>query len=77
MTQTFQPRATARMAMPNAAVDLPLPSPVLTSTSEGAERRAGRSGGSVGGRPSSGSWVTTSPVSRLIHRGLGMSPPDP
>jgi hypothetical protein len=68
MTQTFQPRATARRAVPNAAVDLPLPSPVLTSTSEGAERRAGRCGGSTGGRESSGSCVTLPPASLLTCR---------
>src|SRR5438067_4663148 len=31
-THTFQPRAKARSIVPNAAVDLPLPSPVLTMT---------------------------------------------
>src|SRR5919204_974147 len=34
MTQTRQPRASARMTTPKAAVDLPLPSPVFTRTSE-------------------------------------------
>jgi len=34
ITQTRQSRASARMTTPKAAVDLPLPSPVLTSTSE-------------------------------------------
>src|SRR5260370_26103578 len=36
MTHTFQPRATARMAVPNAAVDFPFPSPVFTITIEDA-----------------------------------------
>src|SRR6266481_79736 len=36
MTHTFHPRATARIAVPNAAVDFPFPSPVLTITIEGA-----------------------------------------
>src|SRR5712691_7943999 len=36
MTQTFHPRATARIAVPKAAVDFPFPSPVLTITTEGA-----------------------------------------
>src|SRR5712664_4413274 len=40
ITQTFQPRATARSAVPNAAVDLPLPSPVLTITMDDAFREA-------------------------------------
>src|SRR6266852_1971028 len=34
MTHTFHPRATARMAVPKAAVDFPFPSPVLTITTE-------------------------------------------
>src|SRR2546421_10899320 len=36
MTQTVQPRATARIAVPKAAVDLPFPSPVFTMTTDGA-----------------------------------------
>src|SRR5712692_2745991 len=36
ITHTRQPRATARIAVPNAAVDFPLPSPVFTSTTDGA-----------------------------------------
>src|ERR1700688_4129414 len=36
ITHTFQPRATARSTVPNAAVDLPFPSPVLTITTDGA-----------------------------------------
>jgi len=36
MTHTFQPRAAARIAVPNAAVDFPFPSPVFTITIEGA-----------------------------------------
>src|SRR5713226_4828524 len=47
MTHTFQPRATARMAVPNAAVDFPFPSPVFTITIEGALLVA-RAGPSVG-----------------------------
>src|ERR1700720_421612 len=34
MTLTFQPRAAPRIAVPKAAVDLPLPSPVFTITIE-------------------------------------------
>src|SRR5262249_49514989 len=44
-TQTDQPRATARITVPNAAVDLPLPSPVLTITTDGA-RTVARAGAS-------------------------------
>src|SRR6185312_11181507 len=33
-THTFHPRATARITVPKAAVDLPLPSPVLTTTTD-------------------------------------------
>src|SRR5260221_958558 len=47
MTHTFQPRATARIAVPNAAVDFPFPSPVFTITIEGALLVA-RAGPSVG-----------------------------
>src|ERR1700680_2636920 len=47
MTQTFQPRATARSTVPKAAVDLPLPSPVLTITTDGTFLVA-RAGGWVG-----------------------------
>ena len=36
ITHTFQPRATARMTVPKAAVDFPLPSPVFTITIEDA-----------------------------------------
>jgi len=36
ITHTFQPRATARIAVPKAAVDFPFPSPVFTITIEGA-----------------------------------------
>ena len=46
-TQTFQPRATARRAVPNAAVDFPLPLPVLTITTEAA-RRVARGGATTG-----------------------------
>jgi hypothetical protein len=35
-THTFHPRATARMAVPSAAVVFPLPSPVLTITIDDA-----------------------------------------
>src|ERR1700736_6001087 len=59
ITHTFQPRATARMTVPNAAVDLPLPSPVLTITTEGAFRVA-RAGASVG--TSAGRTSTPAPV---------------
>src|SRR5262249_2361609 len=38
-TQARQPRAIARIAVPKAAVDLPLPSPVLTMTTDGALTR--------------------------------------
>jgi hypothetical protein len=34
ITLTRHPRATPRITTPNAAVDLPFPSPVLMSTSE-------------------------------------------
>src|SRR5258706_2067616 len=54
MTQTRQPRATARNAVPNAAVDLPLPSPVFTITTEDALFVAG-DGASVG----TSSWLLT------------------
>ncbi len=37
-TATFHSRAMARIMMPNAAVDLPFPSPVLTTTTERAAR---------------------------------------
>ena len=50
MTHTFQPRATARSTVPNAAVDLPLPSPVFTITTEGALREA-RGGACSGASP--------------------------
>src|SRR4029079_5213688 len=46
-TQTFHPRATARITVPKAAVDLPLPSPVLTTTTDVALRVA-RAGPVVG-----------------------------
>src|SRR6202022_2772565 len=36
ITHTFQPRAAARMTVPKAAVDFPLPSPVFTITIEDA-----------------------------------------
>src|SRR5215470_1951536 len=48
-THTRQPRAIARIAVPKAAVDLPLPSPVFTMTTDGA-RTCALGGGSVGGR---------------------------
>jgi hypothetical protein len=41
ITQTFHPRATARIAVPKAAVDLPFPSPVFTITIEAALLVAG------------------------------------
>src|SRR5260370_28190220 len=47
MTPTFQPPAPAGMAVPNAAVDFPFPSPVFTITIEGALLVA-RAGPSVG-----------------------------
>ncbi len=50
-TDTFHPRATARSIVPNAAVDFPFPSPVLTMTSEGSRSVPG-SGGDVGGSAS-------------------------
>src|SRR5690554_3853063 len=59
ITATFQPRASARIIVPNAAVDLPFPSPVLTITKEGARRVAG-GGGSVGG-----SWTGSVTSSRV------------
>ena len=37
MTATFQSWATARSTTPNAALDLPLPSPVFTRTSDRAD----------------------------------------
>src|SRR5690606_34333090 len=58
-TATFQPRARARSIVPKAAVDLPLPSPVLTMIREGARRVAG-GGGSVGG-----SWTGSVIRSRM------------
>ena len=42
MTPTDQSRATARMSVPKAAVDLPFPWPVLTSTIDATSRRGGR-----------------------------------
>jgi len=42
-TATGQPWATARRIVPKAAVDLPLPSPVFTNTSDGVERSSRRS----------------------------------
>ena len=48
-TATFQSRATARSITPNAAELLPLPLPVLTSTSEGAERSPSGRGSSASG----------------------------
>src|SRR5581483_7491223 len=48
ITATFQPRATARSTTPNAAVDFPLPSPVLTRTRLGTRRRGCGSWCSVG-----------------------------
>ena len=36
-TATFQPRATARITTPNAELDLPLPSPVFTTTTDGRD----------------------------------------
>src|SRR5690606_20369143 len=47
-TATRHPRASARIMVPKAAVDFPLPSPVLTITRDGA-RRVAAGGGSVGG----------------------------
>src|SRR5207248_6118559 len=49
ITQTLHPRASARRTTPKAAVDLPLPSPVLTSTSERGRTAGGggRNGGST------------------------------
>src|SRR5712691_3949681 len=35
ITHTLQPRAAARMAVPNAALDFPFPSPVFTMRIEG------------------------------------------
>src|SRR3989442_15644335 len=51
ITHTFQPRATARSAVPKAAVDLPLPFPVFTITTDGALREAlgGACSGASGG----------------------------
>ena len=48
MTATFQPRASARNMTPNAADDLPLPSPVLTRNSDLTCRTLLVSGLSVG-----------------------------
>ena len=48
-TATFQSRATARNITPNAAELFPLPLPVLTSTSEGAERSPSGRGSSASG----------------------------
>src|SRR5215470_166960 len=48
-TQTRQTRAIARIAVPKAAVDLPLPPPALTMTTDGALTRP-LGGGSRGGR---------------------------
>jgi len=56
MIATFHPRATARIAVPNAAVDLPLPSPVLIRMRE-VSRVVALLGGSVGGL----AWSVTSP----------------
>src|SRR5262245_65046445 len=53
MTQTVQPRVTARMTVPKAAVDLPLPSPVLTMTTDGARTVA------LAGASSGTSWEPT------------------
>src|SRR4029077_13193343 len=47
-TQTFHPRETARSIVPKAAVDFPLPSPVLTITTDLAVRAA-RGGATRGG----------------------------
>src|SRR5690606_35294924 len=47
-TATFQPRAMARITVPNAAVDFPFPSPVLTRTRDEA-RSVALGGGVLGG----------------------------
>src|SRR3989440_11087637 len=69
MTHTFQPRATARSAGPNPAVDFPLPSPVFTITTEGAlrEARGGRSTGTSGG-------FNDAPEPRLVRIHSSQSP---
>ena len=57
ITHTRQPRATPRITTPKAAVDLPLPSPVLSSTSERGPR--------IGRRLAGGSrWI----VRAAAHR---------
>src|SRR5688500_11780939 len=48
-TATRQSRAIARITMPNAAVDFPLPSPVFTITSDGAGFMPSGTGSSIGG----------------------------
>jgi hypothetical protein len=48
-THAFHPLATARSRMPMAAVVLPFPSPVFTSTREEAGARFGALGRSSGG----------------------------
>ena len=57
MTATGQSRARARMATPNAADDLPLPSPVLTRRRLLADRRPSGRGSSSGGRRSVWRWT--------------------
>ena len=47
-TATGQPRPTPRITTPIAAVVLPLPGPVFTSTSDGARRSSSGRGSSVG-----------------------------
>src|SRR5882672_7776513 len=73
ITQTFQPRATARKAVPNAAVDFPFPSPVLTITTDGAffvarvGARTGTSLSLIAGPPQSVSSNRDHRPARPIH----------
>ncbi len=62
MTRTFHPRPRLRRAIPNAAVDLPFPFPVLTITNDGTRRRSEAIGDSVGGASGSSG---TGPVKQV------------
>src|SRR5262249_17786540 len=67
-THTRQPRATPRITTPKAAVDLPLPSPVLTSTSDRG-RTFGGGGGFGGSTPGRRAGLIQRPRSPARGRG--------
>ena len=70
MTHTFQPRATARIAVPKAAVDFPFPSPVLTITIDDALLVA-----SAGPFVGTSFDFTTAPQRMRVEVGIEPAPP--